>query len=381
MEGGAGGKDQTTGQPKLLAAIRHFGWGGLGKLRLILDQLPQAEVALYGEGRITGLTEELLGPRHTFKRYPPRQAGAAVVINDSPAANDIAALGVPVIYVDSLPYTRQTDTEIPVLENLACYCAQKYPVERAPLVNPSLQRWPAINWIDPIVPVRRSRRGGRGIVVNLGGLHTYDVGGIDTDVVERSVAAYLTLVLFPLAELLRASGRNVSAVCGNLSSDECHRLRTLLPECGAIGPQTPYEFESTLADADFLITSPGNTTILHAMSIGLPTLLLPPQNFSQVLHGRIYARPGVSIMQWPAGVVDPAKVDRLRPQGLSAVLRYIHPSIAKAAASRQLRDEVRTIVREGVEAAPAGGVLDQDVSRLGFAGATQVARLIGKFAR
>ena len=139
MEGGAGGKDQTTGQPKLLAAIRHFGWGGLGKLRLILDQLPQAEVALYGEGRITGLTEELLGPRHTFKRYPPRQAGAAVVINDSPAANDIAALGVPVIYVDSLPYTRQTDTEIPVLENLACYCAQKYPVERAPLLHSSMR--------------------------------------------------------------------------------------------------------------------------------------------------------------------------------------------------------------------------------------------------
>lgn len=381
MERGRVGEAETTGQPKLLAAIRHFGWGGLGKLRLILDQLSQAQVALYGGGRISDLTEELLGPHHKFIDYPPQQADAAVVINDAPAANKIADLGIPVIYVDSLPYTRQTDAEIPVLDRLACYCAQKYPIERAPLVSPSLQRWSAIEWIDPIVPARRSRRGGRGIVVNLGGLHTYDVSGIETDVVERSVAAYLTLVLFPLAELLHATGRKVFAVCGNLSADECRQLRALLPGCDAIGPQTPYAFESTLAEADLLITSPGNTTILQAMSIGLPTLLLPPQNFSQVLHGRIYAKPGVPILQWPASVVDPAEIERLRPQGLTAVLRYIHPSIASADASPQLRDDVRTIIRRALESAPADGVLDQDVCRLGFSGAAQVARLITEFAR
>jgi len=300
------------------------------------------------------------------------------VINDSPAANEIAGLGVSVIYVDSLPYTRQTDAEIPALDRIGRYCAQKYPVALAPLVSTALQKWPAINWVDPIVPPPRERRGGRGIVITMGGLHTYDVGGIDTDVVERSVTAYLTLVLFPLAELLRASERRVFAVCGNLNADECRKLRTLLPECETIGPQTPYAFERILAEADLLITSPGNTTILHALSIGLPTLLLPPQNFSQVLHGRIYARPDARIMQWPVSMLDPAKIDQLRPQGLNAVLRYIHPSIADGAASSRMRDDVRNILSEAIESAPPGGVLNQDLSRLGFAGAGQVARLIEK---
>jgi hydroxymethylcytosylglucuronate/cytosylglucuronate synthase len=378
MEGGADRERHTRERPRLLAAIRHFGWGGLGKLRLILDELPQTDVALYGGGRITGITEDLLGPRHKFSKYPPQEASAALVINDSPAANKIAGLGVPVVYLDSLPYTRQSDAEIPALDRIDCYCAQKYPLELAPLVSTSLQKWPAIKWVDPIVPPPRARRGGRGIVITMGGLHTYDVGGIDTDVVERSVAAYLTLVLFPLVELLRASGRKVFAVCGNLSDDECRQLRTLLPGCEAIGPQTPYAFERILTEADLLIASPGNTTILHALSIDLPTLLLPPQNLSQVLHGRIYARPGARIMQWPVGMLDPAKVDQVRPQGLNAVLRYIHSSIVDGAASSRVRDDVRNVLRETIESAPPDGVLNQDLSRLGFAGASQVARLIEK---
>ena len=50
----------------LLAAVRYYGWGGVGKLRLILDELPHADVTLYGSARITGLTKDLLGLRHRF---------------------------------------------------------------------------------------------------------------------------------------------------------------------------------------------------------------------------------------------------------------------------------------------------------------------------
>jgi hypothetical protein len=55
-------------------------------------------------------------------------------------------------------------------------------------------------------------------------------------------------------------------------------------------------------DADLLITSPGSTTILHAMAINLPTLLLPPQNLSQILNARLCSKPGADTMQWPASV-------------------------------------------------------------------------------
>jgi hypothetical protein len=161
-------------QPKfsLLAATRHIGWGGVGKLRLILEKLPRAQVALYGDEHINALTKEFLGSDHKFSEHPPQQSDVALVINDPAVANSIADLNVPVIYVDSLPYVHKTDSDVPALAKLAYYCAQKYPVELLPLTSPLLRKWHDIKWIDPIVPIPQSRRGGQGIVVNLGGLYT-----------------------------------------------------------------------------------------------------------------------------------------------------------------------------------------------------------------
>jgi hydroxymethylcytosylglucuronate/cytosylglucuronate synthase len=348
----------------------------MGKVRLILEKLPQARVSLYGDARIISLTKKLLGSRHKFSEHPPRQPDVALVVHDRPAAKDIADLNVPVVYVDSLPYMRVTDADIPALDKVAYYCAQRYPAERLQLASPLLRSWPGIKWVDPIVPARHRRRGGRGVVIHVGGLHSYDAGDIGDDLVDSTVEAYLDLVLFPLANILQAAGRKVSAVCGNLSPDNCRRLRTLLPDCDAIGPQTPYALERILADADLLITSPGSTTILHAMAISLPTLLLPPQNLSQILNARLYSKPGADIMRWPASALDAAKVEQLGSHGLTAALPYIYQSIAKAAASQEVANEVATVIRTAVNNAPTDGVLDDCLSTLGVRGATQVAQLI-----
>ena len=366
--------DQSTFS--LLVAIRYFGWGGLGKLRLILDQLPRARIALHGDPRIVSITKELLSSRYRFSEHLPERSDVALVINDPTAANSIADLDVPVVYVDSLPYVRIMDDDIPALDKAAFYCAQKYPIELLPLVNPSLRKGSGIKWVDPIVPARHRRRGGRGIVIHVGGLRNYVIRGVDSDLVDSAVEAYLNLVLFPLADILQAAGRKVSAVCGNLSPESCRRLRTLLPGCDAIGPQTPYAFERMLSDADLLITSPGSTTILHAMAIRLPTLLLPPQNLSQILNARLYSRPGADFMQWPASALDGAKVEQLRSRGLSAALPYIYQSIANAAASQEVANEIATVIRTAVNNAPTDGVLNDCLSTLGVSGAAQVAELI-----
>ncbi len=364
----------------LLAATRHIGWGGVGKLRLILDKLPSAQVVLYGNEHITGLMNEFLGSHHKFVVRPPRQFDVALVINDPAIANSIADLNVPVVYVDSLPYVHKTDTDIPALEKVAYYCAQKYPVELLPLTSPLLRQWHDIKWIDPIVPVPQRRRGGQGIVVNLGGLYTYDVGGLQNDLAQRAVDAYLSLVLFPLVNLLQTSGRKISAICGNLSAEACTQLRVMLPECDAIGPQSPYAFERTLTGADLLITSPGSTTILQATSINLPTLLLPSQNRSQFFNARVYSKPGTDIMQWPVSVLDVEKLQEMRAQGISAVLGYLYKSLIDAAASREITQEVATIIRKAVDNAPVDGVLNHSLSELGIAGADQVAELLKQIA-
>jgi hydroxymethylcytosylglucuronate/cytosylglucuronate synthase len=364
----------------LLVAIRYYGWGGLGKLRLILDELPHADVTLYGNARITSLTKDFLASHHRFSKGAPERSDVALAINDTFAANRIADLGVPVVYVDSLPYVRKTDGELPALEKMAHYCGQKYPADVLPLPNPRLRAWPDIRWIDPIVPAARTRRGGRGIVVNIGGLHVYDVPGIDQEAANGAAEAYLKLVALPLARHLRESGRSVSAVCGNFSAAACTELRALLPECDAIGPQTPYAFERTLQGADLLITSPGSTTMLQAIAMGLPTLLLPPQIISQVLNARVFAKPQADTMQWPASVLDLEELDRVHARGLGAMANYFYRSIADAEA-RSSAGTIAAIIRKGVDNAPSGGVLNPDVSRLGFSGASQVARLLEQTRR
>jgi hypothetical protein len=112
------------------------------------------------------------------------------------------------------------------------------------------------------------------------------------------------------------------------------------------------------------------------MAINLPTLLLPPQNLSQILNARLYSKPGSDIMQWPASVLDGAKMEQLRSRGLTAALPYIYQSIANAAALQEVANEIATVIRTAVNNAPTDGVLNDCLSTLGVRGATQVAELI-----
>jgi hydroxymethylcytosylglucuronate/cytosylglucuronate synthase len=305
----------SQNRPLLLAAVCDFGWGSMGKLHLILEKLPSIEVTLYGNHGIVGVTKNLLGALHDFSERSSPEADVALVINDPAAADKIAGLGVPVLYVDSLPYLWATEDEIPKPQSVVYYCAQRFPSGILPLAAP-LRGRPDIRWVEPIIPLSKGRRAADGIVVNVGGLHSH-LSGNASD-------AYLRLVLFPLVAELRASKRKVAAICGNLGQDVQEQLFAILPECGTIGPLSPRDFERVLKGAGLLITSPGSTTILQAMALRLPTLLLPPQNLSQIFNARLYAHPDTPSMQWPTSVLDPNRIETLRPGGENAVLDYIY---------------------------------------------------------
>src|SRR5579859_141471 len=364
----------------LLAATRHIGWGGVGKLRLILERLPKARVTLHDDADMVAITKEFLGPQQSFDANPPPKFDVALVINDPAVANRIADLDVPVVYVDSLPYVHRVETDVPQLGRLAHYCAQKYPIDLFPLTSPLLSSWQDIRWIDPVVPQPQNRRGGRGVVLSVGGLYSYNVSGVSAETINASVESYLNIVLFPLVDFLLKSGRTISAICGNINPADCARLRAIVPDGVAVGPQPPRTFERTLSDADLLITSPGSTTILQAMSIDLPTLLLPSQNRSQLINARVFSKTDADIMQWPASVLDMAELERKRALGLPAANNYIYRSIVGAAASTERCHEVVTMIRNNVSRAPQDGVLDPRLHALGIAGADQVAQLIEQVA-
>jgi hydroxymethylcytosylglucuronate/cytosylglucuronate synthase len=369
----------------VLVATRSIGWGAVGKLRLILEKMPFADVVLHGDEQTIARTKKFLGPQHEFRApTSPLQADVALVINDPAPANKIADLGIPVVYVDSIPFLRKTDTDIPDLAKITCYCAQRCSFDFFPAASPLLGRRQNIRWIDPIVPIPQSRQGGRGIVINVGGLYSYNLPGLTPELANeanKAVDAYLKLVLFPLVDFLQKSGREISAICGNLNADACARLRAMVAGNVTVGPQSPYAFERILADADLLITAPGTTTVLQAISIDLPTLLLPPQNRSQFPTARVYSKPDAKIMLWPERVIDMGKLERLGPEGVIGINHYIYKQIIAAANSQALSDEVLRIIRKGVSDAPADGVLNPSASEHGYAGADEVAQLLTEVAR
>jgi len=363
----------------LLAATRHIGWGGVGKLQLILEKLPFADIVLHGDEPTVAMTKQFLGPQHSFAAGLPSKIDAALVVND-PAAADIAAdRGIPVVYVDSLPYMR-TGNDVPKFGGVH-YCAQKYPADLFPITNPLLQSWQDIKWIDPIVPTPQARRGGGGIVISVGGLYVRNLSGMASDLMNESVDSYLALVVIPLIDLLQRSNKKISAICGNINDEWCRRIGALMPEGVAVGPQSSRAFAQLLTEADLLITSPGSTTILQALSIDLPTLLLPPQNRSQLVNADIFSKRDAPIMRWPESVLDLEQLRQMRENGLSAENNYIYASIVAASRSADQSGRVADVIHDGVVGDHGEGVLDSALHSLGIAGAEQVARLVEEVAR
>ncbi|MBT8339256.1 MAG: hypothetical protein HKP58_03865 [Desulfatitalea sp.] len=362
----------NSNRQTLLASVCDFGWGSLGKFRLILDKLPTTDIVLYGCADINATVTELLSSRHRFVDRPYKKSNVALVINDPNAANRVADFGISVIYVDSLPYLWATEEEVPIRHKIAHYCAQKFPFHRMQVSDP-IRDWHEIHWIDPIVPNLTDHRGGNGVVINLGGLHSHLAG--------NTIEDYIDLVLIPLVNILKDLNYAVYAVCGNLPENICRQLNNLLPDCPAIGRHSPYDFEVLLIRADLLITSPGSTTILQALTIGLPTMLLPPQNLSQYFNMQLFSSPDAPLMAWPTSIIDPERIEQLRSNGEDAVLNYIYRSISDAATSVQAKTEISEMIQAGLYAVPEKGVLDQSLTGLGTRGAEQVASLINHAMR
>jgi Glycosyltransferase family 28 C-terminal domain len=154
----------------------------------------------------------------------------------------------------------------------------------------------------------------------------------------------------------------------------------MLPDDVAVGPQPGDTFERILSEADLLISSPGSTTLLQAMAIDLPIILLPSQNRSQILNARLYSKPGSNLMEWPDRIINDAEFEQMRLRGVRAVYQYFYQSIIDAAGSEDLSGQVLAVMRTALSDAPADGILDPRLHALGVSGAEQVARLIEEVA-
>lgn len=350
-------------------AVCDFGWGSVGKLRLILDELRARcgdTVRILAELESMDLIGRVI-PQHAVEpRTNAEYPELGLVVNDPSIANSLTDSQIPVLYVDSLPYLWTTPEEVP--RSVDCYCAQVYPAAIPISKSSPLRNRSNITWISPIVPPSGYRKGGGGVVINVGGLHSH--------LSEFAAQAYLDVVLIPLVQMLVARGIRIAAVCGNLGDSISGEISTIVGDLVPVGGQTAGDFEHTLSLADVLLTSPGSTTILQASSIRLPTAFLPAQNLSQILNAEIYATPRTPRSEWPDAVLDRNLVERLRPRGEDTVLNYIYQSIAEAAHSVSARSAIAHALGTCVEFAFDPYITLDNLMVLGTGGAREIVDIM-----
>jgi hydroxymethylcytosylglucuronate/cytosylglucuronate synthase len=318
-----------AGPQRVAVSTVDFGWGSAGKISSILRELSVSKPALELVVFASALGRHFLADFPVVARVdqvPERdaladtlrrwQVSAGLVVLDPATAQRFEDAGLATVYVDSLP--NLWGAEDPLPDRATVYCAQR--CDGMPVaVQSRLSRLPGLRWVEAIVPPPSPtvRRKGTALV---------NVGGVVSPVHPTGNRRYLLTVLPVALAALRRCGFTDVTVCGNIPADVADRIRAdargMTCRVGALGHG---EFHAALAGAELLVTSPGLTTILEASSQNCPTVLMPPQNVSQIVNSdRFVAHaPCPSRVGWPREVLDVAQVHRARRRSEAAALEVM----------------------------------------------------------
>ncbi len=167
---------------RLLVGAGDFGWGSAGKLRLVLDRLPELDHVVVG----SALGRDLLVRQDTTIREAPSTTDeaarlidelgtdAALIVGEPVLAERLVAAGCPVVFLDSLPFL-WTDNDL-VAVSADTYCAQRCVPQPAWDV---LRRTKRLVWVDSVVPPNgadppgsTADRASGDVLVSVGGLHS-----------------------------------------------------------------------------------------------------------------------------------------------------------------------------------------------------------------
>ncbi|MFI7357967.1 hydroxymethylcytosylglucuronate/cytosylglucuronate synthase [Streptomyces avidinii] len=386
-----------------------FGWGSSGKLSAVLSALrDRSTPPLRFVGMASGLGRPLLAEHAVDSWYdlpddPGRLAPAvgefvrsqrvraAVVVLDGAAATALLAVGVPTVFVDSLPFLWSEGDRAALPLDATVYCAQKS-VELPPECRAVLADAGGLRWVEAVIArpraselepepereperERGARRGAgrpyRRALVNLGGLRAPSLADPEQ---------YPRLVVPAALEALAVHGIEEVHIAGNLPGDLAGRLvdSSVTPPRTTAGPLGHSEFLERLDACDVLLTSPGLTTLLEAGGLKVPTVCLPPQNLSQIFNGRYHSQAlGTRLrVLWPKDVLVEDEALALRSEGEDHALERIYGAIRAAAqgddrqgVSRALRDGVLGALRRSAEVDEWGAL----TTAVGTGGAAQVA--------
>ncbi len=370
----------TTPEPtrRILCSSVDFGFGSAGKMLSILEHLGDCRLTVVGSELLSSITSTPAAAAHAGAAvsWGPElewiekgeirveDYDAALVILDPDLATELTERGLPVVYVDSLPHI--WGPADPICTEVFAYCAQATTQEQQRFE--ALDDVRTLDWVEPIISVREpGERDHELAVVNVGGVHSpHLVGG---------TSPYVATVVLPTVRALLAAGRMVR-VAGNVGGAVAEQLAELGVASGVMARP---DFLSLVASAGLLVTSPGMTAMLEAGAARTPTILLPPQNLSQILNADALAGEVVSRrIDWPDQWLSRAAVEEARLLGEEAALEVIYDGIECIADLPEAPEWV--LVQVAQRLAEADFWLSERVAGVGTGGARRVATHVRRAA-
>jgi hydroxymethylcytosylglucuronate/cytosylglucuronate synthase len=361
----------------LLVATANFGLGSAGKLASILDELPEdVDLVVHGSELGAGVWSSAANrvvrcvPSSTpVREVLGRDVDIALAILAADTANDLLDIGVPVIYVDSLPFLWTPHDAVPV--RATKYLAQQtmaLPSTCWPVIR-SIER---LEWVGAIVPkgFRWTGHSG-GVVVNLGGLTSW--------VRRAEDISYPAAVLPSVVDAVRRSCGDVPITITTSADAVASVALTLDSRFVDIRVEAlnHEDFLSLACASSLMISSPGLTTIFEAGAFGIPTVVLPPQNLSQFRNAEAFGVVApMRVVGWPTSTLGLAAIDAVAADGEDAAVRYIYAQIDAAIGdpeiARRLSEHVSSAIETDSRASPGTALLDV----IGLDGSRQVAEAL-----
>lgn len=212
----------------------------------------------------TELNSDLIKNKKWFQK-----ADVFVNVMNPKSVEYALSLNKKVVYIDSLFW--MWDKVPDFADKVDAYFAQNFVGVKDRIISESREK---INLVGPIIAdnfkdVKKKNH----IVVNF--------GGIESSMIKIGKNSNYPFVIGKLIEMVFRNSKETVYFCGN---DKIVRKAIPKRKNFIIGNMEHGEFLKILSEAKLLITIPGLTTTFEAFNYRVPTIFLPPENYSQFLN-------------------------------------------------------------------------------------------------
>jgi hypothetical protein len=274
---------------KILIVAAPFGYGPVVKALLIADDLAAiAEVTIFSSRDAYQFVDRYKGSGVCCKEgifqseFSTKEDLARfdyfISINHEPAVHYLIEQGLALrtIFVDSILPWRSRNGTVGFAQSILAYLVQDFPDVASNLVA---CRANTVELIAPMVWQKSrddvpSRDVSRKVILH--------VGGVTSPLVRWEKLQK------PIEEIVRKTVQSVLHSRASITVIGSRHLSSMAWEQDAsvtvLGDVSPPESAALIADADLLITTPGIGAVYEALAVGVPIILLPPMNSTQLLQ-------------------------------------------------------------------------------------------------